>query len=74
MPETVCAKDRLCQRPFVPETVCARDSLCQRHFVPETQGLRENDGFIAIPRSLLSPRSSVNLSVYAGSLSTPTQE
>ena len=36
--------------------------------------LREDDGFIAIPWSLFSPRSSLNLSVWAGSLSPPTKE
>ena len=43
-------------------------------FVPETRGLREDDCFIAIPRSLFSPRSSLNLSVWPGSLSPPTKE
>ena len=42
--------------------------------MPETEGLREDDCFVVIPKSLFSPRSSVNLSVCAGSLSPPTKE
>ena len=66
------AGQQVCVHTGWPTSLCTY--RLTNKFVPETRGLREDDRFIAIPRSLFSPRSSLNFSVWPGSLSRPTKE